>query len=192
MDINHSTILHYKHFCVTELWTELTALDVLHFILFTKTTVEMRSGWGSKSGNTMNWFKQKKKKINKKKIQRTLEKDVPSISLHKQKKNPTLYAHGTQVSTWNPQSPWSFTMVHKHFHCYFWACFLATLHWCNSCRNWWELRTDIWKVKVFDRKLCNKNTKESKLTQCRKDMQQIVFFQRVFPSQFKCLLTVCS
>lgn len=94
MDINHSTILHYKHFCVTELWTELTALDVLHFILFTKTTVEMRSGWGSKSGNTMNWFKQtkKKKKINKKKIQRTLEKDVPSISLHKQKKTP-LFMH---------------------------------------------------------------------------------------------------
>lgn len=104
----------------------------------------------------------------------------------------TLYALVTQVSTWNIQSPWSFTMVRKHFHCYFWACFLATLHWCNSYRNWWELRTDIWKVKVLDRAVWTKKRKEPKITQCRKDMQQTVFFRRVFPAQFKCLLTVCS
>lgn len=72
----------------------------------------------------------------------------------------------------------------------FWACFLATLHWCNSCRNWWELRNYIWKVKVLDRAVCTKNRKEPKITQCRKHAKNCIFSW--FPARFKCLLTVCS
>lgn len=103
-----------KSFCVAAFWTELTVLDVLHFILFTKRTVEIRLV---------------------KQIRKYCELTLKIIIKKENSKNPgegyskyfiilneqkiTLYALGTQVSTWNPQSSWSITMMHKHFHCYF-------------------------------------------------------------------------
>lgn len=120
-------------------------LEDLCSIFLTKTTVEMRSGWWGKSGNTVNWFFWKN----------TTEPQSRGMCsrcftiLNEQR--ITLYAFIVQVSAWNPQSSWIFNMEHMTFHCYvgaFLSChcpkvgILARIG--GGCKHWHNVKYESW------------------------------------------------